>query len=157
LRAAPEPNILFIILDDVGIDQMRLFGFGGTKAATLPNIARVAGKRREVQQCMGDAAMLAEPRVNQADLNGWATFQGRGPSSYDNNMDAETDGKDRKIIAANLGLDCLDICTRADLDRNGVTTSRNMALVNKQSRAAAAGGRPGRFSYRLPDGTARHA
>jgi hypothetical protein len=106
---------------------------------------------------MGDAAMLAEPRVNQADLNGWATFQGRGPSSYDINMDAETDGKDRQIIAANLGLDCLDICTRADLDRNGVTTSRNMALVNKQSRAAAAGGRPGRFSYRLPDGAARYA
>lgn len=40
----PKPNILFIILDDVGIDQMRVFGFGGPGplAARMPNIGRIA-------------------------------------------------------------------------------------------------------------------
>ena len=28
-RAQQHPNILFIIMDDVGIDQMRSFGYGG--------------------------------------------------------------------------------------------------------------------------------
>src|SRR6185312_6520181 len=37
-----NPNILFIILDDVGIDQMRLFGYGGIDAAKTPNIDTIA-------------------------------------------------------------------------------------------------------------------
>jgi hypothetical protein len=42
-RPAPtKPNILFIILDDVGIDQMKLFGYGGLLPAKLPNIAKIA-------------------------------------------------------------------------------------------------------------------
>jgi len=41
-HAAGKPNILFIILDDVGIDQMSLFGFGGKPTAKLPNIAKLA-------------------------------------------------------------------------------------------------------------------
>jgi hypothetical protein len=32
---AQRPNILFIILDDVGIDQLKLFGFGGLDPASL--------------------------------------------------------------------------------------------------------------------------
>ena len=42
---APTPNILFIILDDVGIDQMRIFGYGGLRlnsAPPTPNIDVVA-------------------------------------------------------------------------------------------------------------------
>jgi TRAP-type C4-dicarboxylate transport system permease large subunit len=31
-KAAEKPNILFIIMDDVGMDQMKVFGFGGTMA-----------------------------------------------------------------------------------------------------------------------------
>jgi len=27
--ATPTPNILFVIMDDVGIDQMKSFGYGG--------------------------------------------------------------------------------------------------------------------------------
>jgi len=42
--ATDKPNILFIILDDVGIDQMKLFGFGGAFPAKLPNIAKIASK-----------------------------------------------------------------------------------------------------------------
>jgi len=42
--AAPgRPNILFIIMDDVGIDQMRAFGYGGATAPATPNIDRIAG------------------------------------------------------------------------------------------------------------------
>lgn len=36
------PNILFIIMDDVGIDQMTAFGYGGTDPAKTPNINAIA-------------------------------------------------------------------------------------------------------------------
>ena len=41
--APPPPNILFIIMDDVGIDQMRAFGYGGPEPPSTPNIDRIAG------------------------------------------------------------------------------------------------------------------
>ena len=52
------PNILFFILDDVGIDQMKAFGYGGATAPQTPNIDGVA--RAGVRQYVGDARMLAE-------------------------------------------------------------------------------------------------
>lgn len=39
---AQGPNILFVIMDDVGIDQMKVFGYGGQMAPILPNINAVA-------------------------------------------------------------------------------------------------------------------
>jgi len=36
------PNILLVIMDDVGIDQMRSFGYGGVDPAKAPNIEAVA-------------------------------------------------------------------------------------------------------------------
>ncbi len=39
---AKPPNILFFILDDVGIDQMRLFGYGGATPPRMPNIGAIA-------------------------------------------------------------------------------------------------------------------
>ena len=33
--SAAKPNILFVIMDDVGIDQMKLFGYGGLGAGPL--------------------------------------------------------------------------------------------------------------------------
>jgi hypothetical protein len=36
------PNILFVILDDVGIDQMETFGFGGATAPPTPTITDIA-------------------------------------------------------------------------------------------------------------------
>jgi hypothetical protein len=36
------PNILYIVLDDVGIDQMRLFGYGGATPPRTPNIDAIA-------------------------------------------------------------------------------------------------------------------
>ncbi|HWL28274.1 MAG TPA: sulfatase-like hydrolase/transferase, partial [Burkholderiaceae bacterium] len=43
--AAQGPNILFVIMDDVGIDQMKVFGYGGIREEAgpdLPNIDAVA-------------------------------------------------------------------------------------------------------------------
>ena len=40
-RKSP-PNILFFILDDVGIDQMEIFGYGGDTPPRLPNINAIA-------------------------------------------------------------------------------------------------------------------
>ena len=39
---AAKPNILFVIMDDVGIDQMKVFGYGGLTPPNLPNINAVA-------------------------------------------------------------------------------------------------------------------
>lgn len=36
------PNILFVIMDDVGIDQMESFGYGGAKAPAVPSIDAIA-------------------------------------------------------------------------------------------------------------------
>lgn len=38
----PQPNILFVIMDDVGIDQMKSFGYGGESPPSMPNIDAVA-------------------------------------------------------------------------------------------------------------------
>ncbi|HUF62907.1 MAG TPA: sulfatase-like hydrolase/transferase [Verrucomicrobiales bacterium] len=40
--AAPPPNILFIILDDVGVDQLRIFNPHAVQAAETPNMDAVA-------------------------------------------------------------------------------------------------------------------
>src|SRR5690606_8816057 len=37
-----QPNILFVIMDDVGIDQMEVFGYGGATPPPMPNMNAVA-------------------------------------------------------------------------------------------------------------------
>jgi hypothetical protein len=71
-------------------------------------------------------------RVTQADLDNWSAFNGKGPSVYDINVDGQTDEKDRNIIKANIGLDCMNICQRADLNRDGKVDSTDLNLLNKQ-------------------------
>lgn len=44
-RGATKPNILFIIMDDVGIDQMKSFGYGGIPGANDPDQANQIGPR----------------------------------------------------------------------------------------------------------------
>lgn len=78
-------------------------------------------------QAKGDGNL--DQRVNQADLDAWAVYDGKGPSRYDINLDAQTDSADRDIIAAHLGLDCLGLCARADLDRNGKVGPHDMAIL----------------------------
>jgi hypothetical protein len=36
------PNILLIVMDDIGIDQWKLFGYGGATPAAMPNITAIA-------------------------------------------------------------------------------------------------------------------
>ena len=36
------PNILLVVMDDIGIDQWQLFGYGGTTPAAMPNITSIA-------------------------------------------------------------------------------------------------------------------
>jgi len=38
----PLPNILLILMDDIGIDQWQLFGYGGATPAVMPNIDEIA-------------------------------------------------------------------------------------------------------------------
>jgi hypothetical protein len=40
--AGAKPNILFVIMDDVGIDQMQIFGYGGASPPSTPNLGAVA-------------------------------------------------------------------------------------------------------------------
>jgi hypothetical protein len=40
--SSPTPNILFVIMDDVGVDQMRSFGYGGNTPPIMPNMDAVA-------------------------------------------------------------------------------------------------------------------
>ena len=41
-RPVDRPNILFFVLDDVGIDQMKVFGYGGATPPRTPNIDAIA-------------------------------------------------------------------------------------------------------------------
>lgn len=43
-EATPPSNILFIIMDDVGVDQMTSFGYGGTSPAPMPNMNEIANQ-----------------------------------------------------------------------------------------------------------------
>lgn len=71
LRAAPpqrRPNILFVIMDDVGIDQLRSFGYGGAtppKTPVLDVVARHGIRFRNVwamPECSPSRAMFFEGR-----------------------------------------------------------------------------------------------
>ncbi len=63
-----RPNILFIIMDDVGIDQMQAFGYGGATPARTPSmnaIARAGVRFRNVwamPECSPSRAMFFEGR-----------------------------------------------------------------------------------------------
>jgi hypothetical protein len=66
--AGRHPNILFIVMDDVGIDQMKIFGYGGATPPNTPNIDAIAhaGVRfRNVwsmPECSPSRAMFFEGR-----------------------------------------------------------------------------------------------
>src|SRR5215510_291074 len=38
-----RPNILFVVMDDVGIDQMAIFGYDDDNQPPTPTIAQIAG------------------------------------------------------------------------------------------------------------------
>ncbi|MFU8764076.1 MAG: sulfatase-like hydrolase/transferase [Haliea sp.] len=43
IEVETKTNILFIVLDDVGMDQMEIFGYGGATPPATPTIAELAG------------------------------------------------------------------------------------------------------------------
>ena len=61
---AGRPNILFFVLDDVGIDQMKVFGYGGATAPPDAQHRCDRGRRRRLPQLLDDARVLAEPRAD---------------------------------------------------------------------------------------------
>ena len=40
--AAAKPNMLFIVIDDLGVDQMTSYGYGGKLPARMPNLTAIA-------------------------------------------------------------------------------------------------------------------
>jgi len=42
VKASSTPNIVLIVMDDIGIDQWKLFGYGGGTPAATPNIDAIA-------------------------------------------------------------------------------------------------------------------
>jgi len=66
------PNILFVIMDDVGIDQMQIFGYGGTPAEGIPQtpnidtLAKAGVKFRNtwaMPECSPSRALVFEGRL----------------------------------------------------------------------------------------------
>jgi arylsulfatase A-like enzyme len=96
----------------------------------LEGIKNSAGAQKTCHS-LGDGNM--DLRVNEADIKGWEKYQGKGPSQYDFNQDGETDGSDLLLIQANLGTDCMNLCQRADLDRNGRINSNDMSILATQT------------------------
>lgn len=82
-------------------------------------IDRITVETRQEATCRAKGDGNLDMRVSMADIAGWKAFAGKGPSRYDVDVDGETDENDLAIIRANLGLDCMPRCERADLDRNG--------------------------------------
>jgi hypothetical protein len=95
-------------------------------------LTRIKNSANAQKKCQARGDGNQDQRVNQTDLDNWAVFNGKGPSVYDINLDGVTDEKDRDIIKANLGLDCMSRCARADLNRDGKVTSADLALLTKQ-------------------------
>src|SRR5262245_22100711 len=66
--AGRPPNILFFIMDDVGVDQMRSFGYGGATPPRTPNMDAIthAGIRFRntwsMPECTPSRAMFFEGR-----------------------------------------------------------------------------------------------
>lgn len=98
--------------------------------------AELAAVRKSAEPeltCLAKGDGNRDLRVNKIDLKNFKVFEGLGPSQYDINVDSFTDDADLAIIEANLGLDCLDVCTRADLDRDGSVNTADRKLLQNQN------------------------
>jgi hypothetical protein len=77
--------------------------------------------------CSGDGNL--DKRVNQFDLAGVLQFFGSGPSVWDFDDSATTDEHDVLTVVENLGTDCIGLCRRADLNRDGVVNQEDLKLL----------------------------
>ncbi len=66
----PEPNILFVILDDVGVDELDTFGYGGAMPPATPSLDAIANagvrfrNTWSMPECTPSRAMLFEGRYS---------------------------------------------------------------------------------------------
>jgi arylsulfatase A-like enzyme len=96
-------------------------------------MAAVQNSAQAQATCRSQGDGNLDLRVNNQDIKEWKKFNGKGPSQYDINQDGQTDEADLAIIQANLGSDCMTLCQRADLDRNGLIDSKDMTLLAQQT------------------------
>lgn len=67
-ETSATPNILLVIMDDVGIDQMQVFGYGGETPPSMPNIDQLAhegvrfGNTWAMPACSTSRAVIFEGR-----------------------------------------------------------------------------------------------
>lgn len=106
--------------------------FGQAYTQLSNELGSIKSSAAPQQQCRAKGDGNGDLRVNQADLDLWSTYNGKGPSAYDINMDGVTDATDQAIIQANFGTDCMSICQRADLDRNNRITANDITLLRAQ-------------------------
>jgi hypothetical protein len=57
-NTAQLPNIVLVVMDDIGIDQWQLFGYGGVDPAATPNIDAIANGGVSFHNMWGDASVL---------------------------------------------------------------------------------------------------
>lgn len=88
-KEAKRPsNILFIIMDDVGIDQMKAFGYGGLTPPAMPNIDKIAASgvrfrnNWSMPACSPSRAVFFEGRFPMRSN----VFGALGPSDLANSM-----------------------------------------------------------------------
>lgn len=87
-RAGAKPNILFVILDDVGIDQMPMFGFGGLRPPVLPNMTMLADKGVKftnvwaMPQCSSSRTSFFTGRLPSRTGVGLAILENHLPQTY---------------------------------------------------------------------------
>jgi hypothetical protein len=79
--------------------------------------------------CPGDGN--EDKFVNNFDSEGVTDFFGNNESFFDFNNDAKTNSADQAIVDQNFGMDCLNICIRADLNRDGVVNQLDAHILNR--------------------------
>ncbi len=77
--------------------------------------------------CPGDGNL--DKRVNTFDLLGVQQHLDGPPSIWDFNNHATTDEANLQTVTENLGKDCLGLCARADLNRDGVVDARDLKIL----------------------------
>jgi hypothetical protein len=78
--------------------------------------------------CPGDGN--EDKRVNDFDLTGMNQYLNGPPSIWDFNNHATTDQANLELVKANLGNDCIGLCRRADLNRDGVVDDKDQKLLD---------------------------
>ncbi len=77
--------------------------------------------------CAGDGNL--DKRVNDFDLTGVNLYLNGPPSIWDFNNHATTDQANADLVKQNLGNDCIGLCRRADLNRDGAVDASDLKIL----------------------------